>query len=71
MIKSAPRLYKITITQTLVNAVETSQTPAEETIVERFIPPVPNLDTFFDEGMVPLENRYICLSCLEAMKALI
>jgi hypothetical protein len=71
MIKSAPRLYKITITQTLVNAVETSQTPAEETIVERFIPPVPSLDTFFDEGMVPLENRCICLHCFEAIKALI
>ena len=71
MIKSAPRLYKITITQTLLSAVETSQTPAEETIVERFIPPVPNLDAFFDEGMIPLENRRICLQCFEALKALI
>ena len=71
MIKSAPCLYKITITQTLVNAVETSQTPVEETIIEQFIPPVPNPDTFFDEGMVPLENWCICLQCFEALKALV
>jgi hypothetical protein len=69
MIRSAPRLYKITITQALLNAVVTSQLPTEETIVERFIPPVPNMDNFFVEGMTPLENRYICFQCFEALRA--
>ena len=71
MIRSAPRLYKITITQALLNAVVTFQLPAEETIIERFIPPVPNMDNFFVEGMMSLENRYICLQCFEALKGLL
>ena len=71
MVRTAPRLYKITITQALLNAVVTFQTPAEETIMERFIPPVPNMDNFFVEGMMPLENRYICLQCFEALRGLL
>jgi hypothetical protein len=57
----------------LLNAVVTSQPPAEKTIIERFVPPVPNMDNFFVEGikfMTPLENRYICFQCFEALKAL-
>jgi hypothetical protein len=71
MIRSAPRLYKITITQALLNAVVSSQPPAEETIIERFVPPVPNMDNFIVDGMVPLQNRYICFQCFEALKALL
>ena len=37
-IGSAPFFYKITITQALVDMVMNSQFPAQETIVERFIP---------------------------------
>ena len=71
MVRSAPRLYKITITQALLNAVVTCQFPAEETVIERFIPPVPNMDNFFVEGMMPLENRHICFQCFEALRALL
>ena len=63
--------YKITITQALVDAVMNSQCPTQETIVERFIPPVPNLDDFLRDGMMSLDNRRICFQCYEALKNLL
>ncbi|KAH9175802.1 hypothetical protein EDB89DRAFT_2133707 [Lactarius sanguifluus] len=42
MIRTAPHFYEITITQALDDAVTLAQFPAEETIVQCFVPPVPN-----------------------------
>ncbi|KAF8266449.1 hypothetical protein EI94DRAFT_1733002 [Lactarius quietus] len=70
MIRSAPRFYKITITQALADAVMTPQFPIEETIMERFVPPVPNMDEFLVEGMQPLENRRVCFQSFEALRTL-
>ena len=70
-IQSAHFFYKITITQAFVDAVMKSQSPAEETIVERFIPPVRDIDDFLRNGMLPLDNRRVCFQCYEALKALL
>ena len=69
-IGTAHFFYKIIITQALVDAVMNSQFPAQETIVERFIP-VPNVDDFLRDGMVPLDNRHACLQCYEGLKTLL
>ena len=70
-IASAHYFYKINITQALVDAVMNSQVPAQETIVECLIPPVPNVDNFLRDGMVPLDNRLACLQCYEAIRGLL
>ena len=48
-----------------------SQSPAEETMVERFIPPVRDIDDFLRKGMLPLDNRRVCFQCYEALRALL
>jgi hypothetical protein len=68
---SAHFFYKITITQALVDAVANSQFPDQETIIERYIPPVPDVDDFLRDGMMSLDNRRICFQCYEALKTLL
>jgi hypothetical protein len=63
---STPRFYKITITQALSDAVACGLFPAKETIVQRFIPPVPDA-----WGMLSLEDRRVCFQCFEALKSLL
>ncbi|KAN0135885.1 hypothetical protein V8E53_006337, partial [Lactarius tabidus] len=70
-IGSAHFFYKITITQALVDAVANSQFPDQETIIERYIPPVPDIDDFLRDGMMSLDNRRICFQCYEALKTLL
>lgn len=48
-------------------ALATSTYPKEETIVLRFIPPVANPETYFSDGIRPLDNRRIILQCFEAL----
>jgi hypothetical protein len=59
-----PTFYKIPITAELVTAVEAGENPEQETIVYAYLPEVPRPE----EGMRPLDNRYIILSCFEAFK---
>jgi hypothetical protein len=68
---SAHFFYKITITQALVDAVVNSQFPDQETIIERYIPPVPNVDDFLRDGMLPIDNRHVSFQCYEALKTLL
>ena len=68
MIGSTPTFYKITITQDLVDAVETAQYPANPTIVHKLIPPVDDLARLNQNGMKPLNNRAVILGCFEAFK---
>jgi hypothetical protein len=70
-IGSAHFFYKITITQALVDAVMNSQFPDQETIIERYIPPVPNVDDFLRDGMLPIDNRHVSFQCYEALKTLL
>jgi hypothetical protein len=72
MVGTGPHFYKVTVTQALVDAVALSQFPAEETLVQRFIPPVPNTDSSsLHEGMRSLENRHVLFQCYEALKTLL
>jgi len=59
-----PTFYKIPITPELVTAVEAGEQPEQETIVHAYLPEVPRPE----EGMKPLDNRFIILSCFEAFR---
>jgi hypothetical protein len=76
MTGTTPIFYRIPVTVALLRALATAQYPPaqypdEETVVLRFIPPVPNQGRYRLDGMRPLENRWIILQCFEAFKALI
>jgi hypothetical protein len=61
---STPTFYKIPITTELVTAVESGERPQQDTIVHAYRPEVPRPG----EGMRPLDNRSIILSCFEAFR---
>ena len=68
---TVPTFYKIPVTDTLLYSIITVQFPPQPTVVQRLIPPVPNITRLFKDGMRPLENRRIILQCLEAFKQFI
>jgi hypothetical protein len=65
---TAPTFYKIDITAAVVEAIETGQHPAQVAIMHKLVPPIPRPGLLRDEGMRPLDNRAIFLSCFEAFK---
>ncbi|KAJ7508171.1 hypothetical protein B0H11DRAFT_1792850 [Mycena galericulata] len=65
---TAPTFYKIPISEGLVDAISRAQYPPNVTVVSKLVPPVPNLDSYMSDGMVPLENRRVIFQCLEAFK---
>lgn len=71
MVGPCPVFYKIPVTQALVDALITSQYPAQPTVVQRLVPLVPDPDSYRRQGMNPLENRGIVFQCLEAMRGLL
>ena len=71
MVGTAPYFYRVLITDALLTAVETASFPNKETVVFRFIPPVPDMDSYVSDGMRPLENRRIVFQCFEALKAIL
>lgn len=71
MVGARPIFYKIPVTQALVSALITAQYPAQPTIVQRLVPPVPDEDAYMIHGMNPLPDRLIVFQCLEAMRALL
>ena len=71
MIGTAPIFYRISVTTALLQALATASYPQEETIVLKFVPPVPNQNRYRIDGMRPLDNRHIILQCFEAFKAVI
>ncbi|KIL60759.1 hypothetical protein M378DRAFT_187705 [Amanita muscaria Koide BX008] len=68
MAGTAPTFYKVDITTALVNAVETGEYPSQATTVHKLIPPVQSRWDFERDGMRPLNNRAVILSCFEAFK---
>ena len=64
---SMPTFYMIPVTSELVRAVESGERPEEETVVHAYRPEVPRPE----EGMKPLDNRSIILSCFEAFRQLL
>ena len=71
MKRTALTFYRIHVTTALVDALAASTYPQEETMVLRFIPPVPNQELYSTEGMHPLANRRSVFQCLEAFKSVI
>ncbi len=70
MIGTAVSFYLIPVTDTLQEALSTASYPTQETVVFRFIPPVPDPFQYIvrSKGMRPLENRSIVLQCFEAFR---
>lgn len=68
MAGTSPIFYCIPVSNKLLDALVTASFPASETVVLRFIPPVPDLERYFFDGMRPLQNRHIVLQCFEAFK---
>lgn len=68
---TAPTFYKVPVTTTLVNAVATGMYPTQETVVYAHIPDIPRPARRWSEGMRPLDNRRIILSCYEAFKSFV
>jgi len=63
-----PTFYKINISMELATAVSQGVYPESPTIVYAHVPDVPGPLT---EGMRPLDNRRVILSCFEAFKKFI
>jgi hypothetical protein len=68
MVGTAPTFYKINVDASLVEAVEHGEYPTQTTIVHKLTPPVQVLRDFQRDGMRPLSNRAVILSCFEAFK---
>ncbi|KAF8175101.1 hypothetical protein BJ912DRAFT_885110 [Pholiota molesta] len=70
MVGTAPTFYKIPVTMELLLAVASGQRPPTPTVVEKFIPPIPQPGTprLVVEGMSPLVNRRIIMQCFQAFK---
>ena len=65
---TAPIFYKIKVTVALVTSVAGGVYPPATTIVYAHIPDIPRPNQRWNEGMKPLDNRRIILSCYEAFK---
>lgn len=63
-----PVFYKVPVTNELAKSVTLGQYPPTRTVVYAHLPPVPRPACRLDEGMRPLDNRAIILSCYEAFK---
>src|SRR6266404_4047022 len=66
MMGTMPTFYKIEVTRDLVYAVQFGVYPEQETIVYAHQPKVLRTTNRYVEGMMPLDNRRITLSCYEA-----
>ena len=71
MIGTAPIFYKVNVTAALVECIETAQYPAQVTNVRKLVPPVQRPLGLQEEGMRPLDNRAVVLSCFEAFRQFI
>jgi hypothetical protein len=68
MTGTAPTFYKIEVTVALEDCVVSGIYPPARTTVYVHYPKVPRREKFTAEGMKPLDNRRIILSCYEAFK---
>ncbi|KAH9044313.1 hypothetical protein EDB85DRAFT_1884846 [Lactarius pseudohatsudake] len=63
-----PTFYKIPVTRQLADSVAHGRYPTEPTVVHAHIPDIPRPASCLSEGMRPLDNRRIILSCYQAFK---
>ena len=71
MVGPCPIFYKIPVAQALVDDLIAGHYPAQPTIVQRLVPPVPDPNSYRRHGMNLLQNRGIAFQCLEAMLGLL
>ncbi|KXN86041.1 hypothetical protein AN958_10598 [Leucoagaricus sp. SymC.cos] len=71
MARTAPIFYCIPVTKKLLGALEHRPYPEEETVILRFMPPIPNMNSYLTSGMQPLENHHIVFQYFKGLKALI
>ncbi|KAJ7261718.1 hypothetical protein B0H12DRAFT_1013263, partial [Mycena haematopus] len=65
---TSPIFFKIPATQELVAAVMGGVYPSTDMIVHAHLPVIPSPVRRLDEGMKPLDNRLVIMSCFEAFK---
>jgi len=65
---TAPIFYKIKVTAALVTSIGGGAYPQVATTVYAHIPNIPRPKCHWSEGMKPLDNRQVILSCYEAFK---
>ncbi|KAH9050758.1 hypothetical protein EDB84DRAFT_1259073 [Lactarius hengduanensis] len=65
---TAPIFYKIKVTAALVTSIGGGAYPQEATTVYAHIPNILRPNRRWNEGMKPLDNRQVILSCYEAFK---
>ncbi|KAH8999051.1 hypothetical protein EDB92DRAFT_1832182 [Lactarius akahatsu] len=68
LLGTSPVFYKIPVTTQLAQSVELGLYPSEPTIVHTHLPKLARPSRRLSEGMKPLDNRAIILSCFEALK---
>ncbi|KAH9178554.1 hypothetical protein EDB89DRAFT_2239181 [Lactarius sanguifluus] len=68
LLGTSPMFYKIPMTTQLAECVELGFYPSEPTIVHTHLPKLVQPSRRLYEGMKPLDNRAIILSCFEALK---
>jgi hypothetical protein len=71
MIGTTLIFYKVSVTAALVECIKTAQYPAQVTNVHKLVPPIQRPLGLQDEGMRPLDNRAVMLSCFEAFRQFI
>ena len=64
-----PTFYEIPITTDLVRSVRYGDFPMQPIAISAFYVPIARPNRRWSEGMKPLDNRGIILSCNEAFKA--
>ncbi|KAI6139803.1 hypothetical protein BKA82DRAFT_15700 [Pisolithus tinctorius] len=65
---TAPIFYKILVTAALAGSVASGVYPQVATTVYAHVPNVPRPNRRWREGMQPLDNRQVILSCYEAFR---
>lgn len=65
---TAPIFYKILVTAALAGSVASGVYPQVATTVYAHVPNVPRPNRRWSEGMKPLDNRQVILSCYEAFR---
>jgi hypothetical protein len=70
LIGTSPTFYKIPVTSALRMSILSGMYPAQPTVVERCVPPIPD-PTLRMRGLVPVVNRKFLLQCFDAFKAFV
>jgi hypothetical protein len=65
---TAPAFYRIPVTAALVTAVHFGLYPGEPTEVHAHLPEIPEPGQRYVEGIIPLDNRQITLSCYSGFR---